>query len=431
MDINMTLMPEGYRPRLVDEQIEHYLRLFGAVCVEGPKYCGKTWASRSHSSSAYMVGDPSNNFQNRRFAEMEVTVTLSGEAPHLIDEWQDVPGIWDAVRTEVDKTVSCGRYILTGSSTPRRKGVMHSGAGRIGDLRMRTMSLFESGDSEGRVSLRSMFDGSFQNSFSQGETELRRLADLVVRGGWPQYVGYAPDDAQIAIRSYMDRIVKDASSLDGRRLSEDRMRMLLRSLSRNESTVASARTLIDDMRKYDDEEPDQKTVSTYWDALDRVFMIEDQPAFNPNVRSSVRVGKKPKRHLTDPALAVAAMGLDTGMLLEDLNTLGFLFEALCERDLQIYAQADGGSLSHYRDSDGREIDAVVEMPSGRWGAFEIKLGANQIDAAADNLLSISDYLVEKGVRRPPSVLAVICGKETSAYRRPDGVCVVPITSLRN
>ena len=229
----------------------------------------------------------------------------------------------------------------------------------------------------------------------------------------------------------MDRIVKDASSLDGRRLSEDRMRMLLRSLSRNESTVASARTLIDDMRKYDDEEPDQKTVSAYWDSLDRVFMIEDQPAFNPNVRSSVRVGKKPKRHLTDPALAVAAMGLDTGMLLEDLNTLGFLFEALCERDLQIYAQADGGSLSHYRDSDGREIDAVVEMPSGRWGAFEIKLGANQIDAAADNLLSISDYLVEKGVRRPPSVLAVICGKETSAYRRPDGVCVVPITSLRN
>lgn len=427
----MTLMPEGYRPRLVDEQIEHHLRLFGAVCVEGPKFCGKTWASRSHSNSAYMVGDPSNNFQNRRLAEMEVTVTLSGETPHLIDEWQDVSGIWDAVRNEVDQTPDCGRFILTGSSTPRRKGIMHSGAGRIGDIRMRTMSLFESGDSDGRVSLRSLFDGGFQNSFSNERMELMRLADLIVRGGWPQHIGFAPDDAQIVIKSYMERIVKDATSLDGRNLSEDRMRILIRSLSRNESTVASARRLIDDMRKYDDEEPDPKTVSTYRDALDRVFMIEDQPAFNPNLRSSVRVGKKPKRHLTDPAIAVAAMGLDSSMLREDLNTFGFLFEALCERDLQIYAQADGGSLFHYRDGDGREIDAVVEMPSGRWGAFEVKLGANQIDAAADNLLSIRDYLEEKGIKRAPSVLGVICGKETSAYRRPDGVYVIPITSLRN
>ena len=185
------------------------------------------------------------------------------------------------------------------------------------------------------------------------------------------------------------------------------------------------------MRKYDDGEPDPKTVSTYWDALDRVFMIEDQPAFNPNLRSSVRVWKKPKRHLTDPAIAVAAMGLDSSMLMEDLNTFGFLFEALCERDLQIYAQADGGSLFHYRDGDGREIDAVVEMPFGRWGAFEVKLGANQIDAAADNLLSVCDYLERKGIKRAPSVLGVICGKETSAYRRPDVVYVIPITSLRN
>ena len=226
----MTLMPEGYRLRLVDEQIEHHLRLFGAVCVEGPKFCGKTWASRSHSNSAYMVGDPSNNFQNRRLAEMEVTVTLSGEFPRLIDEWQDGPGIWDAVRNEVDQTPDCGRFILTGSSTPCRKGIMHSGAGRIGDIRMRTMSLFESGDSDGRVSLRSLFDGGFQNSFSNERMELMRLADLIVRGGWPQHIGFAPDDAQIVIKIYMERIVKDATSLDGRNLSEDRMRVLIRSL---------------------------------------------------------------------------------------------------------------------------------------------------------------------------------------------------------
>ncbi len=414
---------------MVDGQIESYLDIFGAVCVEGPKFCGKTWASRTHCNSEFSLGSSQGNFLNRRLVEADVNSALGGEEPHLIDEWQDVPSIWDAVRMEVDRVGRRGRFVLTGSSTPRREGIMHSGAGRIGKIRMRTMSLFESGDSDGTVSLSSLFDGNFGTSVRGNPPGLGRLVDLTVRGGWPQHIGLGPEDAQKALRSYMELVANDACSLDGRSLSMERMRMVLRSLARNESTVASDATIIRDIARYDDYSPDPKTLDVYWDALDRLFLIDDQPSFTPGYRSPVRVGKAPKRHLADPALAIAALGMTKEMLMSDPNTFGFMFEAMCERDLDVYAQVNGGRLRHYRDAAGREIDAVVEMPDGRWGAFEIKLGHHQVDSAAEGLLKISDYMEGRGAR-VPSVLAVVCGTDSAAYRRKDGVYVVPITSLR-
>lgn len=424
------LTPDGYLPRLIDTQVSAALKAFGAVCLEGPKWCGKTWALLNQAKSVYYVGDPVGNFQNRHLAEMEPGVALMGEEPHLVDEWQDVPGIWDAVRHEVDRTPRKGRYLLSGSSTPQRKGIMHSGTGRIGTLRMHPMSLFESGDSTGDVSLRRMFDEPLR-ALPTGEVALARLCHLIVRGGWPGNLGASDDVCALVPASYVEQVAEeDANRIDDKRRDPYKMRLLLRSLARNESTLASNATLRRDILQFDDDSFSEETVSDYLQVLYRLFAIYDQPAFNPNMRSSVRVGKKPKRHLADPSLAAAALGATPERLMGDLNTLGFLFEALCERDLTIYAQANGGGLYHYRDGNDREIDAVLELPDGRWGAFEIKLGANQIDTAATSLLKMKAAIEADPHAVAPSILVVVCGLTSFAYTRPDGVMVVPITALR-
>ncbi len=417
-------------PRLVDTQIDAALKAFGAVCVEGPKWCGKTWASLNQAHSAYYVADPSGNFQNRRLAEMEPVVTLAGEEPHLVDEWQEVPHIWDAVRYEVDRTARKGRFLLSGSSTPQRKGVLHSGTGRIGSIRMHTMSLYESGDSSGAVSVRRMFDEPAP-PIQTGETSLAQLCRLIVRGGWPGNLGTPDSSAGLAPADYVERLAnEDASRLDEKHRDPSKMRLLLRSLARNESTLASNATLRRDMLQFDDDTISAETLNDYLQVLYRLFAVYDQPSFNPNMRSSARVGKKPKRHLADPSLAAAALAATPKRLMGDLNTLGFLFEALCERDLTIYARANGGGLYHYRDGNDREIDAVLELPDGRWGAFEIKLGANQIDAAAASLLKMKAAIEAEPHAKAPDILVVVCGLSSFAYTRDDGVMVVPITALR-
>ena len=385
----------------------------------------------NNSNSAIMIGDSSGNFRNRRLVEMEVDRAFIGEEPHMIDEWQEVPSIWDATRTHVDAATRSGMYILTGSSTPKRKGVMHSGAGRIATIRMRTMSLYESGCSDGRVSLRSLFDGTFQQALSDADVPLELLISLTMKGGWPRQAVATDDNAFKNVRSYLDTVIGDAVSADGKKRVRKKMEMMVRSLARNESTLASYTKMMEDMREFDGTSIDERTFAEYRDVLDRMFLTEDQPAFDPNYRSDVRVGKTPKRHLADPALSAAALDMTPEKLIDDLNLFGFLFEALCERDLDVYAKANGGKLFHYRDHIGNEADAIVEMPDGQWGAFEIKLGANQVDSAAANLLKLKSHFEKKEVRRMPSVLAVICGKETSAYRRDDGVYVLPITSLRD
>ena len=426
----MTLTRPGYRPRLVDGRVELMMRTFGAVCIEGPKFSGKTWTALNHAESATMLGSPDGNFENLRLAEVDPSFALSGEEPHLIDEWQEVPAIWDAVRDRVDGGTGKGRFLLTGSSTPRTKGIRHSGNGRIGCVRMGTMSLFESGDSDGSVSLSSMFDGTFANVACRSPS-LEGLVGLTVRGGWPGVIGLGTAEAVEFNRSYVRNVSdRDVAHMDDRERDSRKFSMLIRSLARNESTVAGIATLVRDMREEDDTTISQPTVNDYLDALGRLFLTNDQPAFDPNHWSSKRVGKSAKRHLADPSLAVAALEMTPEMLVRDLNTFGFMFEALCERDLGIYAEADGGRLMHYRDGDGREIDAVVEMPDGRWGAFEVKLGTNQIDEAARNLLSCSGYF-GRGGGSTPEFLCVVCGMSSAAYRRPDGVYVVPITALRN
>lgn len=419
-----------YKPRIMDQKIKEYLSAFGAVCIEGPKWCGKTWTSSFHCGSEIFIGDPSGNFQNRKLAEMSPALVLEGETPRLIDEWQEVPPLWDAVRYKVDQKPEKGQYILTGSATPNHKGILHSGAGRIAKLRMRPMSLYESGDSSGMVSLEELCDGKFTPAMT-GEVDLMKLIHFMIRGGWPGNIGVPDSKAGLMPEEYLNAVIDDdVFRIDGVKRDTAKMKLLLRSLARNESTTVTNRTLKNDIKSIDDEDMDIDTVAAYLDIFKRLFITDNQPPFSSNIRSSVRIKQAEKRHFSDPSLACALLKATPSKLVNDLETLGFLFEALCERDLKIYAESFGAELYHYQDYKEREIDAVIELSDGNWCAFEIKLGANQIDDAAAGLLSLRDE-IEKEKGKIPAVLCVICGLSNAAYQREDGVYVVPITALKN
>jgi predicted AAA+ superfamily ATPase len=420
-----------YRPRIIDKRINKYLSTFGAICIEGPKWCGKTWTSFFHSKSTIFLGDPAGNFQNRELARLSPSLVLEGETPRLVDEWQEVPQLWDAVRHKVDQTTDKGLFILTGSATPNHKGILHSGAGRIARLRMRTMSLYESGDSSGKVSLQSLCNGKMEPALT-GEVDLKRLIELIVRGGWPGSLDLPIDEAALLPSEYLNAVIEDdVYRIDGIKRNTQKMWLLLRSLARNESTTATNKTLKNDIKAVDDEDINVETVASYLDIFKRLFLIDNQPPFSANIRSSVRIKQAEKRHFSDPSLACALLKVTPESLLNDLETLGLLFEALCERDLRIYAESFGGQLYHYQDYRNREIDAIVSLPDGRWCAFEIKLGANQIDEAAYNLIKIRDELAKEKNAVSPSVLCVICGLSNAAYQRDDGVYVVPLTALKD
>lgn len=419
-----------YKPRIIDKKIQEYLSTFGAVCVEGPKWCGKTWSSSYHCKSEILIGDPEGNFQNRRLAEMSPSLVLEGENPRLIDEWQEVPPLWDAVRHKVDQRSVKGQYILTGSATPNHKGIMHSGAGRIARLRMRPMSLYESGDSSGKVSLKELCDGKLTPSMT-GEIDLHKITEMIYRGGWPGNLDTPISQAGLLPNEYLKAVIEDdVYRIDGIKRDLSKMNLLLRSLARNESTTVTNKTLKSDIKAIDDEDIDTDTVATYLDIFNRLFLLDNLQPFSANIRSSVRLKQAEKRHFSDPSLACALLKATPSRLINDLETLGFLFEALCERDLRIYAESFDAKLYHYQDYENREIDAVVELEDGRWCAFEIKLGANQIDAAAKNLVDLKNSIIkDNGV--PPSVMCVICGLSNAAYQREDGVFVIPITALKD
>ena len=421
---------DRYKPRIVDKTVDQYLETFGAVCIEGPKWCGKTWTASYHSNSEIMIGDPANSFQNRSLAEISPVLVLDGETPRLIDEWQEVPSLWDAVRHVVDQRGLKGQFILTGSATPARKGIIHSGAGRIGKLRMRPMSLFESGDSTGCVSLRELCNDTIKPAMT-GEVELYSLARLIVRGGWPANTDISDENAALLPEKYLDAVIDDdVFRIDSIKRDAGKMRLLLRSLARNESTTATNRTLKNDIREIDDVDIDIDTVASYLDVYERLFLTENQLPFSSNIRSSARIKNAKKRHLADPSLACALLKATPQKLIGDLETFGFMFEALCERDLKIYAESFGANLYHYQDYANRELDAVIELADGRWCAFEIKLGANKINDAAANLIVLRDAIARDG-GVAPSVLCIISGMSNAAYQRPDGVYVVPITALRD
>lgn len=420
-----------YKPRIIDKKIDEYLKIFGAVCIEGPKWCGKTWTSSHHCQSEIYLGDPSGNFQNRQLAEMSPSLVLDGDSPRLIDEWQEVPPLWDAVRFKVDQNPRKGQFILTGSATPNHKGILHSGAGRIARLRMRPMSLFESGQSSGKVSLERLCNGQMEPTLT-GEVNLIDLIHIIIKGGWPASMNLSVEEASYLPSEYLEAIINDdIYRIDGIKRDTAKIRLLLRSLARNESTTATNRILKNDVKEKDDENIDVDTITSYLDIFSRLFLIDNQPPFSSRIRSSVRVKQAEKRHFSDPSLACALLKATPDMLLGDLETLGFLFESLCERDLKIYAESFGAHLYHYQDYNNREIDAVIELKNGEWCAFEIKLGANQIDAAAQNLLSIKQDTEREPGGHPPKIMCVLCGLSNAAYKRPDGVFVVPITALKD
>ena len=418
--------PSQYRPRVIDELVEQYLQAFGAICIEGPKWCGKTWTAHMHAKSAFLVSDPAGNFQNRQLAQLDPSIVLDGQFPRLIDEWQEVPSLWDAVRFKVDDQAVKGQFILTGSATPKRRGVMHSGTGRIARLRMMSMSLYESGESTGFISLKDICNSVYETKLT-GEVQLRTIAALILRGGWPGSIGLSTKNAVLIPRMYLKNVVDDdVDKIDDTKRDKAKMRLLLRSLARNESTTIGKKKLKDDMMGVEKDSIDEDTITDYLDVFTSLFILENQKPYGASLRSSLSVRQAEKRHFTDPSFACSLLGItQEDKLIGDLQTFGFMFEALCVRDLRIYAQAFGGELYHYQDYENNEIDAVIEMPDGSWSAFEIKLGANQIDAAAQSLLKIQAKFL-----KPASSLCVICGLSNAAYRRPDGVYVVPLTALR-
>ena len=424
-------MEDKYIPRVIDKKIDRYMKLFGAVVIEGPKYCGKTWVGRHHAKSEILLRKGNDDNSNMiELAKISPMVILDGEKPRLIDEWQFATNLWDEIRYDIDSKGLKGQYILTGSSTPNRQGILHSGAGRFCKIHLRTMSLYETGDSTGDISLEDICNGKSICKMT-GEVDIRKLAHLAIRGGWPANINLSSADSINVINTYIDLIIEDdLDRLDNIKRNKSKVKLLLKSLARNECTTASLNKLKDDISKNDKENIDTETISSYLDALDRLYLIDNDEPFSVKARSGLRVKKLEKRHFSDSSLACALLNLSEESLLQDLVNFGFIFESMVERDLKIYADSFGAKTYHYQDYKNREIDQVIELEDGSWCAFEIKLGANKIEEAANNLIKIKNEIIEsKG--KPPKIMCVICGLSNAAYVRPDGVYVVPITALKN
>lgn len=425
----MTLTPTGYRPRVIDAELARCLKLFGAVEIRGPKWCGKTWAGLNQSVDEVYIADPSDGYVTRRLARLDPDSVLQGDHPLLVDEWQAAPGVWDAVRASVDRAPEPGRYILTGSAQPLLKDTVHSGTGRIVSIDMRPMTLFESGDSTAEVSLEELFDNPGKKIRGRSSHKLDDIIALAVRGGWPRAVGLDPGDGALIARRYIKSIVggKDVE-FEGVRYSPAKLEVLLRSLSRNTATMTSMSTIQKDVSSVDANGLSRSTVLAYVDYLQRIYMIWEQPAWRPELRSATRLRTTPKRHVTDPSLAAASLKAGPNKLKSDLNTFGFVFETMAARDLHVYAQSLGGQLCHYRDNSGLEIDSIIELDNGGYAAIEVKLEADQEDEAAANLIRFARKMEAGGIDAP-AFLAVVVGTGGFAYTRLDGVHVVPIGCL--
>jgi len=412
--------PSGYRPRFVDAELTSCLARSGGVLIEGPKACGKTETARQQAGSELRVDvDPSVPLA----METDPGLLLTGGTPRLLDEWQEQPALWNHVRRAIDDRGAKGQFILTGSANPARGVRLHSGAGRIARLRMRPMSLAESGQSTAQVSLARLLDGEAPVA-PPVATDVPGMAEAITRGGWPGLLELRTDDAIAEMRSYADLLTEvDISRVDKVRRNPDKVRKLLRSLARNTATEASVATLARDIGE-DGEPAARATVARYLAALQRLMIVEDQPAWGTHLRSSATLRKAPKRHFVDPALAVAALRATPATLLQDLNLLGLLFESLVIRDLRVYSQSLDAEVRHARDSSGLEVDAIIELGDGRWAGFEIKLGAGAIPAAEASLLKFAASVDG----RPPAALTVITGAGYT-MRLPSGVNAVPIGVL--
>ncbi len=429
----MAIDAKKYKKRLIEKKLEDYLSVFGAVSIEGPKWCGKTWTSLMHSKSEVYMDDD----DIREIAKIDVKSIFNKDVekkPQLIDEWNLVPSIWDAVRRECDKTTKKGNFIITGSTTLpskiMREKVHHSGAGRIGRLNMYTMSLYESGDSSGEASFTKMLNNQ-QETINTGDIEILQLARLIIRGGWPANINVSDNKIGLIPKSYIDSILNiDMNEGGTKRRDKNKMKMLLKSLARNEASIVGNKTIIKDIEEYENGTEllsSRDTIIDYIDVLDRLHLIENQEAYGENYRSPKRVGKSPKRHLTDPSLSCACLGLTPEKLLKDLKTFGFMFEALVERDLRIYMDYLDGHLYHFRDNVTRlEVDSILEFSDGEYAAVEVKLGYNQVEEAKKNLLSFYDNMIKK-----PAFMCIIVGKCPAVIKDNEtGIYIVPITALK-
>jgi predicted AAA+ superfamily ATPase len=416
-----------YMPRVIDALIDERLEYTGAVLIDGIKWCGKTRTAKEKVSSGISFFDKKKGKSYIKLAGEDPSILLEGDTPRLIDEWQAAPEIWNAVKYEVDERSLPGQFILTGSAAPEKDPSRHSGAGRISSVTMRPMSLFESMESNGSISLRNLFDHE-EKIRGRTDLDIKTLASALVRGGWPALINASERSSMIQVRDFVKQITdNDVSKIDGVQRSPETVRQLMRSLSRNVSTAANMSTIRKDMMG-DDDAISEKTISSYINALRRIFVVEDLPAWNPSLRSKSSVRSSPKRHFTDPSIATAVLRTSPSGLLEDFNTFGLLFESLCVRDLRVYAQANDGEVFHYRDNNGLEADAIVHLGDDRWGAVEVKMGSKEIDEGAANLKKLRD-MIDTDRMKAPSFLMVLTATEY-AYED-DGVHIVPIGCLKD
>ena len=421
-----------YKPRIADTILQRKLVGKGAVVIEGPKWCGKTTTAEKVAQSTLYMADPENEKQNLMLADINPKLLLQGDAPRLIDEWQVAPKLWDAVRYEVDHRDEEGQFILTGSAVPpNNEEIKHTGTGRFSWLLMRPMSLFESGEAEGSVSLTDLFSGK-QDIMGINHLDIHRLAFLVCRGGWPRASFLKDEIALDQAYDYYDAIVHaDISRVDGVKRDAERVKRLMRSYARNQGAQISNEALKADMEQNDVSSLDANTVMSYINALKKIFVIEEMPAWNPNLRSKTSIRSADTRYFIDPSIAVAALGVGPNDLLEDLNTFGLLFETMCVRDLRVFADALHGCVYHYRDKTGLKCDAVIHLRNGAYGLIEIKLGGDAaIEHGAETLKKLRDK-IDTDKMKAPAFLMVLTGASQYAFQRKDGVYVVPIGCLRN
>lgn len=422
-----------YKPRIADQILAEKLDAMGAVLVEGPKYCGKTTLCLQQAKSVLYMSDPATKDQNIALADTNVSYLLRGETPRLIDEWQLAPQLWDAIRHEIDQRNEDSQFLLTGSAVPcNSEKIFHSGAGRFGWLKLRTMSLWESQDSSGDVPLSKIFKDS-SNVEGTNNIDIERLAFLTCRGGWPKSLHKKSERAAlIQPQEYFEAVVRyDLSRVDNVKRDEELARRLMRAYARHQGSQATASTLLSDIKANGEEGMSENTIYSYINALKKIFVIEDAPAWNPNLRSKTAIRTSDTRYFTDPSIATEALGLGPQDLINDLNTFGLFFETLVIRDLRVYAAPIGGQVYHYRDQKGLECDAVVHLRNGAYGLIEIKLGGTaKIEEGATSLKKLVSQ-IDSTKMKAPSFLMVIIGVGKYAYRRADGVLVVPIGCLKH
>lgn len=421
-----------YRKRVADDILKRKLEGKGAVLIESPKWCGKTTTAEQIAASILYMDDPEKKEQNLTMSELNPKRLLKGAVPRLIDEWQLAPKLWDTVRFEVDHRGELGQFILTGSAVPAdTKEITHSGTGRFTWLTMRPMSLYESGDSTGDISLKVLFENT-EEVDGTANLSLDRLAFLICRGGWPQAIDMRDEIALDQARDYYDAVVhSDINRADHVQKNPERVKRLMRSYARNQGGQVPNTVIAQDIAANDESPISEETVASYLDALRKIFVVEDMPAWNPNLRSKTAIRSSDTRYYIDPSIAAAALGVGPTDLLNDLKTFGFLFETLCVRDLRVFADALNGEVYHYRDKDGQECDAVIHLRNGKYGLIEMKLGGDKLIEEGAKSLKAMQKKIDTEKMKSPSFLMVLTGIGDYAYRRHDGVCVVPIGCLKN